>query len=326
MNKIYVITTSRSDYGCLKYVMDEMEKQGVSYDHLDYEWVQAQPIEQSLLELSRWFYAEIIDMGIKNIFILGDRWETLQIALIAKLSNINIFHQGGGEVSNGSYDNYFRRAISQMSDYHFVIDQKCLQRLHDQGIHYRVYNCGSPRLDNDKSKLKKINYIKKTGLVIYHPTTMEDNTYQEITELIDSLRYFDMDYIILHPNNDKGSDIIVEEIREFALNDNVRIEESVSLEDFHNILNSVDVMIGNSSAGVIETASYNLPTVNIGLRQLDRDCNDNVIHCRCEKHEIIKAIDTALSDTFKEKCNEVVNKFGDGHASEKIVNFVKEIL
>jgi UDP-hydrolysing UDP-N-acetyl-D-glucosamine 2-epimerase len=326
MNKIYVITTSRADYGLLKYVMQEMDKQYVSYEHLDYEWCQDHDIEFVLRELSGWFTSDIADKNIKNIMIVGDRWETLQIALVAKLNGIKIFHIAGGEVSKGAYDDDFRRAISQMSDCHFVVNIKCEIRLVLQDVCSNVHVTGSPRLDNDKSELKKINYPKTTALVIYHPTTKLDNTYQEITELLDSLRYFDMNYIILYPNKDKGSDIIINELEDFAMDERVRLEERLPLDEYYNVLNSVDVMIGNSSAGIKETASYNLPTVNIGDRQLERDCNDNVIHCPCEKHEITKAIDTALSDTFKDKCNKVVNKFGDGKASERIVNIVKEIL
>jgi UDP-hydrolysing UDP-N-acetyl-D-glucosamine 2-epimerase len=308
-------------------VIAELEKQGVDHEHLNYEWCQDHNKEFNLREISAWFIGDIADNKIKNILILGDRWETLQIAMIAKLHNINIYHIGGGEVSKGAYDDDFRRAISQLASYHFIVDDNCHERLYQQGIDSEnIYVVGSPRLDNDKTNIKKINFPKKTALVIYHPTTKNDNTYQEITELLDSLRYFDMNYIMLYPNKDKGSDIIINEIEDFAMDERVRLQEKVTLDEYYDLINSVDIMIGNSSAGITETASYHLPTVNIGDRQKDRDCNDNVLHAKCEKHDIVKAITTAMTDGFIDYCNDIDNKFGDGKASEKIVKIVKGLL
>lgn len=327
MNKVFVISTNRSDYGGLKYIIDELQKQNIDHEYIDYSYIQKESnITSAMVKLIRKFKSDIKEKQIKHLFIMGDRWETFLISMIANMRSIVTYHQGGGEVTKGAYDEKFRKSISQLADYHFVISKTCRWNLGDQGIFENVFVCGSPRLDNDKSELNKIKFKKKTGLVIYHPTTKNNNAYEEITEVIDSLRYFDMNYIILYPNLDKESHVIINEIEEFSLNENVKLKRHYPLEKFHDILNSVDVLIGNSSAGILEAASYYLPVVNIGDRQLDRECNNNVIHVPCDKHEIIKGIDSALTDWYKGYCQGVYNKFGDGNSSVEIVDILKGFL
>lgn len=309
MNKIFVISVNRS-YNGLEYIIEQMHIQGVKFEVLKYNFDKRNKNE-SIIRAIKKFKIDMEILGIENIFIMGNGWEVFVIAMIASINNITIFHQGGGEgLQNG-------KPISQLADYHFVIDHRCLLRLSNYNIIENVYICGSPRLDNDKSKLKKLK-LKKTGLVIYNPIA------DEVSEVIDSLRYFDMNYIILFPELSKESEIVIDEIEDFALNDNVILKKVVSCEKYHNILNSIDVLICNNDS-VIESCNYNLPTVNI-CDDIGRDYNDNVINVKCDKHEIVKAIDYALSTDFKEICDSLSNMFGDGTASEYIVSEIKEIL
>ncbi len=326
MNKIYIISTNRSDYGAIHYVLKEALKQELNHEFLDYRFLQDHKnIDIAFFYVMEKFMLDLKKKKIKNIFLLGDRWETLLIAMIAKVNNVTIFHQGGGEISTGSYDDNIRHAISNLADYHFVINQKCKIELNNQGITDNIFMCGSPRLDFDFDNIKQKKFKKKTALVIYHPTTKNNNAYNEITIVIDSLRYFDMNYIIIYPNLDKESEIIIKELKEFAFDDRVKLKKSFKLNIYLELLKSVDVMIGNSSSGIIETASFGLPTVNIGDRQNNRDCNNNVIHVKCDKHEIIQGIQKALTSEFKEICKNVKNKF-KANSSYKMLSEMKRII
>jgi len=323
--KLFIITTSRSDWGALRYIIQECDNQKLDYQLLDYKSIQKMTFKKAKNFIIDQFEKDVKYFKIKNIFILGDRWETLFIASLARLNNLIIFHQGGGEISYGSYDDDCRRAISQLSDYHFVINDRCKERLMEQGIKDNIYICGTPRLDN-KKRIKRLCFKKKTALVIYHPTTKNEKVIIEINEVLDALRYFDMNYIILYPNLDKNSNLIIHELKKFAFDDRVKLLKNLKLENYYEILNSIDLMIGNSSAGIIETASYCLPTVNVGDRQKGRDCNDNVIHCNCKTLDIVESIKRADSKDFKEHCKLIKNKFGDGQASKKIVEISRSVL
>jgi len=351
MKTIWVISGSRADFNLNRWVIEELQKhdefhivsiglQGVNKYEMDIDCLSSN-LEiigrlvsdyagNCISRIGSWFNSNKIDY----VLVLGDRWEILQVAIAAKLYDIPIIHLGGGEVSEGSYDNDFRACISQLSKYHFVVTENCKRNLAKLNITDNVYVVGSPRLDcvdrveynHDILDKYSFDKNKKIGLVIYHPETKNLDSIEESAYIFfGSLMAVDMQHLIIYPNHDNGSEIIIEIINRLK-GDNIVVVETLKHSDYLSFLNVVDVMIGNSSAGIMETASYRLPTVNVGDRQKGRECNVNVVHVGCERNDIIVAVEDALSTTCKNICAGVKNKFGDGRASEKIVEIIRSEL
>jgi len=217
-----------------------------------------------------------------HVFVLGDRWEVAEFCLIAIVMGIEIIHQGGGEVSQGAYDDIFRDWISRAASVHFVIDARCFNNLTDRGIRQNVYLCGSPRMDYEVKinsreivyQLLRLDPKKKTALLIYHPATLGG---EDPKEIISALKKADLQIMSIRCNTDRGSDEIDEL---FKLNFEHHYY-TVDHSSYVNLLANCDIMIGNSSAGITEAVSYKVPVVNIGDRQKGRSKPNNVIDCRC---------------------------------------------
>ena len=345
MKKIWVISSSRTDYNANKWILDEMRKHNDiqetslcfggfnEYETLDSRDIYIELEEENIFN----FAASVMKLTGKlleksspdYIFVLGDRWETLQVSIAATLNNIPIIHQGGGEKSEGAYDDYFRDCISKLSKYHFVIHENCKKRLHKLGIYDNIYVTGSPRMDykyklkQDKDILNRfgLDQTKKAALVIYHPETKSKKNEENTKKFFQTLDQMDMQYVIIYPNYDKGSQIIFDEINKFRDQGTVKYT-SLPLEDYLSVLSTVDIMIGNSSAGLLETPTFNLPCVNVGDRQKGRDRSHNVIDATYDNIE--EKVRLGLSVNYRESmcCLE----FGDGSVSKDIVRIIRENL
>jgi len=231
------------------------------------------------------------NMNPDYIIVLGDRWEILITVFNAVIQNIPIIHLGGGEISNGSYDDIFRDWISRASQYHFVISNKAKKRLKQIGIKKNVFVVGSPRIDTlnriilkDKTELfneLKLKTNKKTAIVLYHPATKSD---EDPEELIDALKELALQYVIIRPNIDKGSRELIDRFSKLG-----ELRE-LDLVDWTSLLFHADLMIGNSSAGVMEAPYFGLPFINVGERQAGREGSKTI---KCEKEAIIKAVNKA---------------------------------
>jgi len=244
------------------------------------------------------------------LFILGDRWNLISIVTEAIKHNIPIIHQGGGEVSLGSYDDTFRKMYSQAASYHFVIDEKCKENLKVMGIIENVFVCGSPRMDYLKQKTKG---YKDKIIVLYHPATKADENFNEIRN---ALNDFSLEKIYITC----GDDIGAEKINDMIISKNENHDKWVEY------LESALVLVGNTSAGISEAPSYELPVVNIGHRQDGREKLKNVIDCECKENDIIKAINKALSIEFRTSLKGLVNTFSDGHAGKRIADILNKEL
>lgn len=205
----------------------------------------------------------------------------------------------------------------------------------------RVFNYGMAGLDNlYKTKLlpkeeleKRLNFKfdKKVAVCTYHPVTLENNTAEEqIANLLEAIRQFDMKVIFTKTNADINGRIIDKKIKQFVNNNLGRYiyVENLGQLKYLSVLKYANLMIGNSSSGLLEAPSFKLPVVNIGDRQKGRVKADNIIDCSYSKKEIINSINQAISDDFKNKINNTINpydKYMDGQTSFKIKEKLKEL-
>lgn len=247
------------------------------------------------------------------ILIMGDRYELLPISNIATICNIPIAHVSGGEVTTGAIDDQIRHAISKFSHFHFVANHEFKNRLIRMGEeNWRVTISGEPGLERIKDVIRRpinelskeyIDLKKKTALVTFHPVTKKIHSLQkQIKNLLIALKKINMNIIFTGSNADLGGSAINSKIKDFVrMNDNCIFVKNLGYENYHNLLQHVDLMIGNSSSGIVEAASYNLPVVNIGDRQDGRPKNLNVINSNYTKDDIIKKIKIALKLKVKVK-------------------------
>lgn len=273
------------------------------------------------------------------LLILGDRYETFVSATCAMMMNIPIAHMNGGESTEGAVDEQIRHAITKMAHIHFTGAEYYKERIIKMGEEpWRVYNVGQPGLENikrlkllEKEKLEyelKMKFDKKVFLITYHPVTLDvQNTEKQMNNLLGAISKFDAKYIFTYPNADYGNKIIIDKINEFKQkHDNVYIFHNLGQVKYLSLMKYADVMIGNSSSGIIEAPSFKLPVVNIGDRQKGRLRNKNIIDVDYNEIQIIEGINKALYDKkFIDSLNSLENIYGDGNTSKKVVNVLKNI-
>jgi len=270
------------------------------------------------------------------VLLLGDRFETHAAATTAMLMNIPIAHIHGGEITEGAVDEQIRHSITKMAYLHFTSTLEYRDRVIQMGeAAERVFCTGAPGIDNivnmsflDKVELEQdlqwsIN--KTTALFTYHPETLTDNAEEKIKIILQALKQSKLNVIFTYANADKGGSTINKAIERFVI-ENTRkyhVVKNLGQLRYLSVLNYVDLVIGNSSSGIIEVASFGKPVVNIGNRQSGRLQNDNVINC--DVNNILEAINHALSEKFIENCNNNFNIYGDGNTSTKICNALKQV-
>ena len=271
------------------------------------------------------------------VLLLGDRFEALAAATTALLMHIPIAHIHGGETTEGAVDEQIRHAISKMSQLHFVAAEPFKERLVRMGESPdRVFVTGAPGLDNlaeidwiEKEELEReLNWQfgEKSALFTYHPETHNvEKTQEQIEAILKQLETNDLHVLFTYANADEGGQIINRAIDRFCRKDPVRFKAVANLgqRGYLSAMHLVDVVIGNSSSGIIEAASLRKPVVNIGDRQKGRLRNDNVIDCDVENLE--ETIRKALSESFIKVCLEVTNRYGDGMAAERIIQVLESV-
>lgn len=271
------------------------------------------------------------------VVILGDRYEMLAIAFAALNHGVPIAHIHGGESTEGAIDESIRHAITKMSTLHFTSCEDYRRRVIQLGESpERVFNVGALGVENirtqklmDAQELEEsigFSFTPKTALVTYHPTTLADaGVRDEVRELLDALATVDgLRVLFTRANADAGGQAINRAIEAFAANrPDDMVVSSLGLVRYLSALSVVDVVVGNSSSGLLETAPFGVPVVNIGDRQKGRIRAENVIDCETSAKAIRAAIEQALSPEFKMQAAHAVNPFGDGRASERIVAAIK---
>lgn len=274
------------------------------------------------------------------VVVLGDRSEIFAAVAAAIPFGIIVAHIHGGELTEGAIDEQFRHAITKMSHIHFPVAQEYAQRIISMGEDPDcVYNFGSPAVDNIKN-MKLMNREKLAaelelptgsdwGMVTYHPVTaIKGKTDKESAALLDALSEFDkIFWVITMPNADTENEMIISRVTDFAeKRSNARLFASLGQLRYLSLMKHALLMAGNSSSGIIESASFQLPVVNIGSRQKGRIRSRNVIDVLdATKGQIVDSITEALSDGFRESLNGLENRFGDGNAAGRIIDVLKNV-
>lgn len=275
------------------------------------------------------------------IVALGDRFEIHAAVSAALPFRIPVAHIHGGESTEGAIDELMRHAITKMSHVHYTATEDYRKRVIQMGeLPENVLCFGAPGLDSIH-KLKLMNedelsgmfgipHGRKIGIVTYHPVTLEKNTSEvHISELLKAVQKFpDVFWVFTMSNADTSGRIIGRKIEEF-LTKNPQMGKlfgSLGQLRYLSLMKHASVMVGNSSSGIIETPSFNLPVVNIGERQLGRIRAINVIDVpECNEKYITEAIHKSLSVEFKNSLKDMCNPYGNGNASDRIVEKLKNL-
>lgn len=350
MKKILFLTGTRADFGKIKSLIQILEKQSefevfifVTGMHLQKEY------GYTLLEIERCNFQNLhtfenhthettMDLTLAKtieglssyckqvqpnmIIVHGDRVETLAGAIVGSLNNILVAHIEGGELS-GTVDELIRHSVSKLSHIHFVSNAEAALRLEQMGeITSSIFRIGSPDIDimfsdhlPELEVVKKYYQIdfKEFAIAMFHPVTTEANEMQNYTEnFVAALRDGKHNYVIIFPNNDLGSQFIINEYLKLIENKRFRIFPSLRFEYFLTLLKNAQFIIGNSSAGIREAPYYGIPIINIGTRQQNRAVHDQIINVDYSIHEI-KA---ALLGIELLKIKKVEGDFGSGNSCE----------
>jgi UDP-N-acetylglucosamine 2-epimerase (non-hydrolysing)/GDP/UDP-N,N'-diacetylbacillosamine 2-epimerase (hydrolysing) len=265
------------------------------------------------------------------ILLIADRYEMLAPAAVALTLRIPIAHIEGGETTAGAIDDAVRNAITKMSHLHFTCTKAAKQRVIAMGEQpWRVTYSGSVSIDNlrrakllSKTQIEKKLGIslnqKKTILALYHPVTLMKDTVHEATEMFAALEKTKEQVLFVYPNADAGSREIIHMTEQFiSRKPDRKLFVNLDHTTYLSLLKNVDLLLGNSSSGVIETTSLGTPALNIGIRQKGREHAANVLDVPANRREIRKAIQKALSTDFKHSARGLENPYGDGHACQII--------
>ena len=275
------------------------------------------------------------------MLLIADRYEMLAPASVALALRIPIAHIEGGEISEGAIDDAVRNALTKMSHVHFTSTEAARARVISMSEEpWRVHRAGAPSLDHlRRSRLLtreevearcSLDLSKPALLIAYHPVTLEHDTTVEATALFAALDQIaeqgSARLLFCYPNADAGSRNLIHRTRIFlARHPGGKMFINLDAVTYWSLLGHIDVMIGNSSSGIMETASFALPTVNIGLRQRGRERAANVLDAEPDSATILARIAEARSAAFRESLQGMTNPYGDGHASERIVEILATI-
>ena len=355
--KIVFLTGTRADYGKMKPLMlacekDEhinlsiyvtgmhlFEKYGNTYHdiisdgysniHIAKDYVMSENMDIDTANTIIGFSDYVRKIKPDMIVVHGDRIEPLAGAIVGVLNNIKVVHIEGGEVT-GTADEFMRHAISKLSSLHFVSNDEAKYRLIQLGERESsIVVFGSPDIDIMlSSSLPDLNDVKekynicynKYAIFSYHPVTTSNNLEYEITQVIKALKKSDKNYIVIYPNNDKGSEIICKALD--SLDDDRRFicYKSIPFEDFITLLKNAEFIIGNSSAGVREACVYGVPAIDIGKRQNGRynlKIMRNIQYSDECCQEILRCISCIDNHRF------VSYYYGKGHSAEIFLKTIK---
>lgn len=234
------------------------------------------------------------------LVVHGDRVEALAGAIVGSLNNVLVAHIEGGELS-GTIDDLIRHAVSKLSHIHFVANESARRRLLQLGEQEAsVHVIGSPDMDimfsddlpalNDVRRYYEIPF-ESYGVVMYHPVTTEyDRTALHAESVVSALLADSRNYVVIYPNNDLGSHLILDAYRRLSGHPRFRLIPSMRFEYFLTLLKEARFVLGNSSAGVREAPAYGVPCINIGSRQQNRVTSRLIHNCKEETVDILSAI------------------------------------
>lgn len=261
------------------------------------------------------------EVSPEMLIVHGDRVEALAGATVGALNNILVGHVEGGEVS-GTVDELIRHAVSKLSHLHFVAHDEARNRLAQLGERDdSVHVIGSPDIDVMNSpSLPDLDQVRshygiefaRYGILMFHPVTSElVDLKRQARVVVDEVLESGLDYVVIYPNNDHGSDLILDEYARLRGSPNIRIFPSMRFEYFIVLLRHAEFILGNSSAGVREAPHFGVPAINLGSRQNNRVRCTSVVNYTIEPGRILAAIGEARS--LPRTTSRI---FGDGNSAE----------
>jgi len=267
------------------------------------------------------------------LLVLGDRFDMFAAALAALPFNIPVAHIHGGELSEGAIDDALRHSITKLSHLHFVTTETYAARVRQLGEEpWRVVVSGAPALDHiralkwlTREQIEEQFHITLDPaplLVTFHPVTLEFNEVEAQTRvLFDALVDAGMPVLFTLPNADTNGRAIIDAIRRFAEEQRVpaQIVDSFGTEGYFSMMRIAAAMVGNSSSGLLEAASFGLPVVNIGNRQRGRVRGANVIDVGNDRKSIADAIRRAVSPQFRESIRDAANPYDAGRSAGEVI-------
>jgi UDP-hydrolysing UDP-N-acetyl-D-glucosamine 2-epimerase len=271
------------------------------------------------------------------LLLIADRYEMLAPASVALALRIPIAHIEGGEISQGAIDDQVRNALTKLAHIHFTSTPTARRRVIGMGEEpWRIHHAGAPSLDHlrrsallDRPTLEvklSIKFERPAILVAYHPVTILKETTAEAHALFAALAETPGQLIFVYPNSDAGGYALIERTRALAATrPHTNIFVNLDAVTYWSLLGNVDAMVGNSSSGIMEAASFALPTVNVGMRQQGRERARNVIDVPADASAILAAIQRALSPEFREILRGMTNPYGDGTAAKTIAHILTTV-
>lgn len=293
-------------------------------------------IADTLLGCSKHFETIHSDM----LIVLGDRYELMGCVLAAANAQVPIAHIHGGETTEGAIDEAIRHAVTKFSYLHFACCEPYRKRIIQLGENpKRVFNVGSLGVENiincnkmsrealaDNLKFNLNNFC----LVTFHPVTLENNTgLLQVKELFNAIMKFDeYTYLITGSNADQGGEDINNFWRqqEKEYPEKIKYMSSLGMIRYLSAMNNCEMVIGNSSSGILEAPTFKIPTVNVGDRQKGRIKAESIIDSEPKEQDIIKAINLAKDVAFRKQILHMPQLYGDGSASVKIITEIKKSL
>jgi UDP-N-acetylglucosamine 2-epimerase (hydrolysing) len=257
------------------------------------------------------------------IVVHGDRVETLAGATVGALNDILVAHVEGGELS-GTVDELIRHAVTKLSHLHFVANTEAAARLEQLGERPEsIFPIGSPDIDVMLSdKLPPLDEVlshydipfREYGVALYHPVTSElDRTAEHAAEVVKALAAAPLNFVVIHPNNDHGSETVLEALSALEGRPNIRMLPSMRFDAFLTLMRHARVIVGNSSAGIREAPVYGVPTLNLGSRQHNRSVSPSISHLPEDAGRILEAL-TRLPDRYPPCAH-----FGDGQSRHRFL-------
>lgn len=356
VKKVIFLTATRADYGKLKKIiistqalknfeahvfvtgMHNLKSHGNTYKQIELDKIEnvtrffnqslgdnhSKVLSKTAIGFSKYIKAIKPDL----VVVHGDRVEPLTCSIVCCLNNIKIAHFEGGEIS-GTIDETFRHSISKLCNIHFVTNFVAKKRLIQMGEKSdNIFITGSPDVDLILSKElpnlhdTKLRYninFESYALAIFHPVTTDvKNLKKNISNFIKALKLSNEKYVLIFPNNDLGSELIIKQYKKIK-NKNIKIFPSLRFESYLTLLKNSKFIIGNSSSGIMEAPYFGTPTINIGDRQNNRAKLKSILNCDYDSNVILRIINKYKN---KKKYKSQFY-FGSGNSHEKIINILK---
>lgn len=364
MRKVAILTGKRGGFGAMLGIMQLLDRDPeMTFELIVTDMHLSKQFGETVHEVEKWFsVAHKLDLAQQGdsgperahaltrcmgqmvnvltssrpdiLLLLGDRGEVLSAAIAAFELNIPVAHILGGDVA-GNRDGNRIHAITKLAHLHFPSSQNAHDRILNLGEEpWRVHNFGATYVDfivqkkytphaavREKYRLGDQPYL----LLLQHPMTLqEEGSYQEAKAVLEAAKQTGLQTIVIYPCSDQGYAGTLNAIDEYANTPTFQIHKNIEALDFWGLQERAECLLGNSSSGLMEAPYFNLPTVNVGQRQRGRLRDENVVDVEPDTQKILLAIERARSSDFRKR---LINHhlFGDGHASERIVDVLKTV-